>query len=121
MERKTKPASPSRGHVILASCCCDRLLPLVYLVTDCVMLRDVSALTERDHFQRLKPCVLLSSSHKDFVWLQKTWNATRLVCNAFILLVYGQFFATNTCDCTYLCLLHVLYCSEVGRFRVGVG
>ncbi len=77
--------------MILASCCCDRLLPLVCLVTDCVMLRDVSALTERDHFQRLKPCVLLSSSHKDFVWLQKTWNATRLVCNAFILLVYGQF------------------------------
>ncbi len=46
---------------------------------------------ERDHFQRLKPYVLLSSSHKDFVWLQKTWNATQLVCNAFILLVYGQF------------------------------
>ncbi len=26
-----------------------------------------------------------------YIWLQKTWNATRLVCNAFILLVYGQF------------------------------
>ncbi len=29
-------------------------------------------------------------------------------------------FAINTCDCTYICLLRVLYCSEVGRFRVGV-
>ncbi len=76
------------------------LLALVCLMTDCVALRsmllnddhsDVSALTERDHFQRLKPYVLLFSSHKDFVCLQKTWNATRLVCNAFILLVYGQF------------------------------
>ncbi len=76
---------------------------------------------ERVHFQRLKPCVLLFSSHKDFVCLQKTWNATRLVCNAFILLVYGQFFAINTCDCTYICLLRVLYCSEKGKFRVGVG
>ncbi len=46
---------------------------------------------EWDHFQRLKAYVLLSSSHKDIVWLQKTWNATGLVCNAFILLVYGQF------------------------------
>ncbi len=51
---------------------------------------DVSALTERDHFQRLKPCVLLSSSHKDIVWPQNTWNATQPVCNVFILLVYGQ-------------------------------
>ncbi len=81
---------------------------------------DVSALMERDHFQRLKPCVLLFSSYKDFVCLQKTWNATRLVCNAFILLVYGQFFAINTCDCTYICLLRVLYCSEKGKFRGGV-
>ncbi len=46
---------------------------------------------ERANFQQLKPCVLLSSSHKDFVWLQKTCNATRLVCNVFILLVYGQY------------------------------
>ncbi len=46
---------------------------------------DVSTLTEWDHFQRLKPYVLLSSSHKDFVWLQKTWNATQLVCNALAL------------------------------------
>ncbi len=27
----------------------------------------------------------------DIVWLQKTCNAIQLVCNAFILLVYGQF------------------------------
>ncbi len=74
-------------------------------------------LTERDHFQRLKPCVLLSSSHKDFVWLQKTWNGTRLVCNTACL---WSVFAINTCDCTYLCPFRVLYCSEVGRFRVGV-
>ncbi len=26
-------------------------------------------------------------------------------------------FAINTCNCTYICLLCVLYCSEVGRFR----
>ncbi len=100
----------------IASCCCEMLLALVCLVTDCVMLlwnvigscvsrdrlrhatvyafewwSDVSALMERDHFQRLKPYVLLFSLHKDFVCLQKTWNATRLVFNAFILLVYGQF------------------------------
>ncbi len=30
-------------------------------------------------------------------------------------------FAINTCDCSYIGLLCVLYCSEVGRFRVGVG
>ncbi len=30
-------------------------------------------------------------------------------------------FAISTRDCTYICLLCVLYCSEVGRFRVGVG
>ncbi len=81
----------------------------------------MSALTERDHFQRLKPCVLLSSSHKDFVWIQKTWNATRLVCNVFYTACLWSVFAINTCDCTYLCLLRVLYCSEVGRFRVRVG
>ncbi len=50
---------------------------------------DVNVLTERDHFQRLKPYVLLSSSHKDIVCLQKTWNATQLVCDTFILLFYG--------------------------------
>ncbi len=30
-------------------------------------------------------------------------------------------FAINTCECTYIGLLRVLYCSEVGRFGVGVG
>ncbi len=66
---------------------------------DCVMLQedlfelDVSALTERDHFQRLKPYVLLSSSHKDIVWLQKTWKATRLVCN-----VLYCFFMASFCN-----------------------
>ncbi len=63
---------------------------------------DVSALTERDHFQLLKPYVLLSSSQKDIAWLQKTWNATRLVCNAFILLFLWSVFAINTCDYLYL-------------------
>ncbi len=37
-----------------------------------------------------------------------------------MLLVYGQFYAINTRDCTYIWLC-VLYCSEVGWFRVGVG
>ncbi len=32
-----------------------------------------------------------------------------------------SFVVINTCDCTYICLLRVLYCSEVVRFRVGVG
>ncbi len=63
----------------------------------------------------------IMSSHKDIVWFQKIWNATGLVCNAFILLFLWSVFAINTCDCTYICLLRVLYCSEVGRFRVGVG
>ncbi len=41
-------------------------------------------------------------------------------------LIYTDFFlwpafAINTCDCTYICLLCALYCSEMGRFRVGVG
>ncbi len=72
---------------------------------------------ERDHFQPLKPCVLLSSSHKVFVWHQKAWNATRLVCNVFILLVYGPFFAINTCDCTCICLC-VFY---IVQRRVGLG
>ncbi len=47
---------------------------------------DVSMLTEQDHFQWLKPYVLLSSSPKDTVWL-KTLKVTQLVCKAFILLV----------------------------------
>ncbi len=42
-------------------------------------------------FQRLKPYVLLSSSHKDSVCFQKSWNATGFVCNAFILLFYYRF------------------------------
>ncbi len=41
------------------------------------------------------------------------------------MLIYTVFlwpaFAINTCDCTYICLLCALYCSEMGRFRVGVG
>ncbi len=37
-----------------------------------------------------------------------------------MLLVYGHFYAINTRDCTYIWLC-VLYCSEVGWFRVGVG
>ncbi len=78
---------------------------------------DVSTLMERDHFQPLKPCVLLSSSHKVFVWHQKAWNATRLVCNVFILLVYGPLFAINTCDCTCICLC-VFY---IVQRRVGLG
>ncbi len=51
-------------------------------------------LMERDHFQQLKPNVWLSSSHKYIIWK-----------------VY----------CIFICLLCDLYCSEVGRFRVGVG
>ncbi len=42
----------------------------------------------------------------------------------FVMLLYCHLwsvFAINTCDCTYICLLPVLYCSEVDRFRVGVG
>ncbi len=41
----------------------------------------------------------------------------------FVMLEYclWSVFAINTCDWTYICLLRVLYCSEVGRFRVGVG
>ncbi len=52
---------------------------------------DVSVLMQWDNFQWLKPYVLLSSSHKDFVWLQKTLNTTRLVCDAFIQIFNGQF------------------------------
>ncbi len=77
---------------------------------------DVSALTEwpRDHFHWLKLCVLLSSSHKVIACVQKTWNTTRLVCNAFILLFWVSF--SNK----YLWLY--LYLSVyVGRFRVGLG
>ncbi len=74
-----------------------------------------------DHFQWLNPYVLHSSSHKYIVWFQKTLNATKLVCNAFILLIYCQFvFAINSCDCNYICLLRVLHCSEVVRFRAGL-
>ncbi len=51
-------------------------------------------------FLAIKTLCLLSSSHKDIVWLQKTWNATQLVCNAFILLLLSVF-AINTCDCTW--------------------
>ncbi len=76
---------------------------------------DVSALMEGAHFKWLNPYALLSSS------LQKTWNATQLVCNAFIPLFNGVFFLINTCDRTCICLLRVLYSSEVGRFRVGRG
>ncbi len=55
----------------------------------------------------------LCFTHKEIVCLQKTWNATWLVCNAFILLLWS-IFAINTRDCTFICLLRVLYCSEVG-------
>ncbi len=65
-------------------------LALVYLVTDCIMLReylfewDVRC----DHFQRLKPFHSLLHIHT--ICLQKTLNATGLVCNAFILLFHGH-------------------------------
>ncbi len=68
----------------------------------------------------LKPYVLVCSSHKDLVWLQKTSNATRLVCNV----LYSSFMVSF---CNKYLWLHlylpvcVLYCSEVGRFRVRVG
>lgn len=52
---------------------------------------------EWDHFERLKPKVSLCSSHKDIVWLQKTWNATRVVCNTFMQFFWSGF-AINTCD-----------------------
>ncbi len=62
---------------------------MVNFPKDCVVVCHNSKL--RVHFQRLKPYVLLSSSHEDIVWFQKTWNATGLVCNAFILLFMLSF------------------------------
>ncbi len=46
-------------------------------------------------------------------------NTTCLQC--FYTACLWSLLAINTCDCTYICLLRVLYCSEVGRFRVGGG
>ncbi len=58
--------------------------------------------------------------------IKKSYGFRRLGMqhDLFVMLLYcflWSVFAINTCDCTYLCLLCVLYCSEVGRFRVGVG
>ncbi len=69
---------------------------------------------ERGHFQPIKTLFLLSSSHKDIIWLQKTWNATRLFVMLVYCLFYGQFCNKYLWLYFYL-LLHVLYCSEVGR------
>ncbi len=67
-------------------------------------------LKEWDHFQNLR----FYSSHKDIVWLQKTWNATGLVRNDFILLVYGQVLQQLT---KLICACFILFRSV----RVGVG
>ncbi len=43
--------------------------------------------------------------------------------SVFIMILFRLWsvFAINTRDCTFICLLPILYWSEVGRFRVGVG
>ncbi len=46
-------------------------------------------------------------------------NTTCLQC--FYTACLWSLLAINTCDCTYICLLRVLYCSEMGSFRVGGG
>ncbi len=51
-------------------------------------------------------------------------NENGMQHDLFVLLLYClllSVFAINACDCTYICLLHVLYCSEVGSVWVGVG
>lgn len=86
-------------------------LALVCLVTDCVMLMfglifwmRFDYINEAGSFSVIKT---LSFTHKNVVWFQKTWNT-------------ATFIAINSHDLTYFCLLHVLYCWQVVRVRVGM-
>ncbi len=80
---------------------------------------DVTALTERDHFQRLKPYVY------SLLCIKTSYGFRRLGMqhDLFVMLLYCLFMVSfcNKYLWLHLYQLYVLYCSEMGRFRVGVG
>ncbi len=78
---------------------------------------NVSALMERDPFQQLKPYVLLSSSHKEIEWLQKTWNATR---PSFLMLLFFLFMVSFCNKYRLTVLLFVCYMFYIQKWE-GLG
>ncbi len=66
---------------------------------------DVRALTERDHFQRFKRGVLLSSSHNGFIQASCGFRRHGMQHDLFVMFYTACLwsdFANNTCDCTYI-------------------
>ncbi len=82
----------------------------------------MSGLTERDHIQQLKPCVLLSTSHKNLYGFRRLGMQHDLFVMYLYCLLWSVF-AINTCDCTHICLcvFYIVQRWVTLGLRAGVG